>query len=81
MKQPEVSEAATEVEGLGPIKVVSEIVQGIGIALGLSLLWVLEVCRDGVFRLLDRANLRPRSRPASPFPPGQPRKRTPRRAH
>ena len=81
MNQQQISESAPKVEKLRPIEVVTEILHGIGIALGLSLLWMLEVCRDGVFHLLDRANVRPRTRPASAFPPGQPRKRSPRRAH
>jgi hypothetical protein len=74
------SETPPEIEKLRPLQVVREILHGVGIALGLSLLWVLEAVRDGVFHLLDRANVRPRIRPASAFPPGQPRKRPPRRA-
>jgi len=70
-----------EIERLRPIEVAVEILHGFGIALGLSLLWMMEAVRDRVFRLLDRLNARPRSRPASAFPPGQPRKRPPRRAY
>ena len=70
-----------EIKRLKPVEVAVEIVHGFGIALGLSLLWMMEAVRDRVFRLLDRVNARPRTRPASPFPPGQPRKRSPRRAY
>jgi len=68
-------------ERLRPIQVVLEIVHGFAIILGLSVLWLMEVVRDRVFRMLDRLDARPRPRPASAFPPGQPRKRTPRRAY
>lgn len=70
-----------EIERLKPIEVAAEILHGLGIALGLSLLWMMEAVRDRVFRLLDRVNARPRIRQASAFPPGQPRKRPPRRAY
>jgi hypothetical protein len=69
-----------EMVRLRPIEVTGEIVQGLGITLGLSLLWMMEAVRDRVFRLLDRANVRPRTRPASAFPPGQPRRYPPRKA-
>jgi hypothetical protein len=70
-----------EIERLKPIEVAAEIFQGVGIALGLIFLWMMEIVRDRVFRLLDRVNARPRIRPASAFPPGQPRKRPQRRAY
>jgi hypothetical protein len=70
-----------EMEELKPVEVAIEIVHGLGIMLGLSLLWIMEAVRDRVFRLLDRANVRPHTSPASAFPPGQPRKHPPRRAH
>jgi hypothetical protein len=63
-----------EIVQLKPIEVAVEIVHGLGIAFGLSLLWTMEAVRDRVFRLLDRANVRPRTGPASAFPPGRPRK-------
>ncbi|HKV55337.1 MAG TPA: hypothetical protein VJN94_11935 [Candidatus Binataceae bacterium] len=63
------------------MELVTEVIHGAAIALGLSLLWVLELVRNAVFRLLDRANIRARIRRASPFPPGQPRKRAPLDAH
>ena len=73
--QVQVSESPEiEIVRLKPIEVAVEIVYGIGIAFGLSLLWMMEAVRDRVFRLLDRANVRPRTRPASAFPPGQPRR-------
>jgi hypothetical protein len=71
---------SSEVERLRPFEVFLEIINGIGIALGLSLLWVMEAVRDRVFRVLDWANVRPRTRRSSAFPPGQPRKRPTRRA-
>lgn len=79
-EHPQVSESA-EMERLKPLEVAIEIVHGLGIMLGLALLWIMEAVRDRVFRLLDRANVRPRIGRASAYPPGQPRKRTPRRAH
>jgi hypothetical protein len=78
--QAHISESPA-IEQLKPIEVVVEILHGVGIALGLNLLWAMEAVRDRIFRLLDRFNARPRTRPASPFPPGQPRKRPPRRAY
>ncbi len=51
---------------------VSQMLQGIGIALGLASLWVMETVRNAYFRLLDRMNVKPhRSRKISPFPPGK----------
>ena len=55
----------------------TEIVGGVGRAMGLTLLWGLEVIRDKFFRMLDRLNVRPRKKRASAFPPGRPRKHTP----
>lgn len=63
-----------EYEPLGVRSTALEILKGIGIALGLGLLWMLEAVRDGFFRLLDRLNLRPRTRRASAFPPGRARR-------
>ena len=78
--QAQISESP-DIEQLRPFEVAVEIFHGIGITLGLSLFWVMEVVRDTTFRLLDRINVRPRTRPASAFPPGQPRKGPPRRAY
>lgn len=66
-----------KIEKLGAGSTVLEIFRGIGIALGLSLLWTLEAVRNRFFRVLDRMNVRPRPRRASAFPPGRPRKRAP----
>ena len=63
-----------EIEQLDARGTAMEIVKGMGIALGLALLWMLETARDGFFHLLDRINLRPRTRRASAFPPGRPRR-------
>ena len=64
------------IEPLRGMPLVTEIVGGVGRALGLTLLWGLEIVRDSYFRLLDRLNVRPRHKRASAFPPGQPKKRT-----
>jgi hypothetical protein len=56
----------------------SQVLYGIGVALGLALLWLMEVVRDAFFHLLDRLNVKARRRTnASAFPPGRPRKRPP----
>ena len=62
---------------LGTLSFISEVIQGIGLIIGLALLWFLETVRDIYFRLLDRLNFkaRPRRR-VSAFPPG-PRRRNP----
>jgi hypothetical protein len=78
--QLQVSESP-EMERLKPFEIAFEILHGLGITLGLSLFWIMEAVRDRVFHLLDRVNLRPHTRPASAFPPGQPRKRPTRRVH
>ena len=80
MAEQHTSETPLEIERLRAPQILSEILHGVGIALGLGLLWLLEAVRDRVFHLVDRVNLRARTRPASPFPPGQPRKRPPRQA-
>ena len=50
----------------------SQMLQGIGIALGLGLLGVMENVRNVYFRLLDRLNVKPhRHRRVSAFPPGK----------
>jgi hypothetical protein len=56
------------------LPLVLEVVGGVGRALGLTLLWGLEIARDAYFRQLDRLNVRPRHKRASAFPPGQPKK-------
>ena len=66
--------APLEIEQLSTLSYLSELVQGIGITLGLGILWGLEMVRNAYFRLLDRLNLKPRRRRASAFPPGRPKK-------
>jgi hypothetical protein len=62
------------IEPLRGLPLVLEVVGGVGRALGLTLLWGLEIARDAYFRQLDRLNVRPRHKRASAFPPGQPKK-------
>ena len=52
-----------------------QMMNGVGIASGMLLLWVMELFRNGYFRILDRLNVKPRKRRASAFPPGAPRHR------
>jgi hypothetical protein len=75
-EEVEKREEPLEVEKLTRGNLMVEIINGVAVAVGLSLLWVSEIMRNGVFRLLDRINVRPRTRSGTPFPPGQPRKRT-----
>jgi len=56
------------------LQFLSEVLQGIAIAFGLGLLWIMETVRDAWFTMLDRFNLRARTRRASAFPPGRPRR-------
>ena len=63
------------IEPLRGLPLVKEVAGAVGRALGLTLLWGLEIVRDWYFRLLDRLNVRPRPKRASAFPPGQPKKR------
>jgi len=63
-------------EALGVAGFLAAVLYGIGVSLGLALLWFMEVVRNIFFRALDRLNVKPRrNRSASAFPPGQPRKR------
>lgn len=63
-------------EALGRAGFLASVLYGIGVSLGLALLWFMEVMRNIFFRALDRLNVKPRRRrSASAFPPGQPRKR------
>jgi hypothetical protein len=61
-------------EALGVSGFLASVLYGIGVSLGLALLWFMEVVRNIYFRALDRLNVKPRRRAASAFPPGQPRK-------
>jgi hypothetical protein len=63
-------------EALGAGGFFGTVLYGVGVSLGLALLWFMEVARNIYFRALDRLNIKPRRRrAASAFPPGQPRKR------
>ncbi len=64
-----------KIERLGGLHLIEEVAGGVGRALGLALLWGLEIVRDSYFRVLDRLNVRPHRKRASAFPPGQPKKR------
>lgn len=65
------------IEPLRGSVLVKEIVGAVGRALGLTLLWGLEIVRDSYFRVLDRLNVRPPRKRASAFPPGRPKKHRP----
>jgi hypothetical protein len=72
--QPQTS-VEVQIERLTASSQTWEVVRGVGVALGLTLLWGLEVVRDAYFHALDRLNVKPqRHRRASAFPPGRPRK-------
>lgn len=61
---------------LGFLGFVIELIRGILVVAGLTLLWVLEAVRDRFFRMLDRLKVpAPKRVRASAFPPGRPRKR------
>jgi hypothetical protein len=64
-----------QIQPLRGARLAGEVAGGVGRALGLTLLWGLEIVRDSYFSLLDRLNVRPRPKRASAFPPGQPKKR------
>jgi hypothetical protein len=70
----EKTEEPLTIDKLGAGATLSASLAGTGIMLGLSLLWLLEAVRNIFFRALDRMNVRPRSRRASAFPPGRPRR-------
>jgi len=64
-----------EPEQLSKPAVVFEVFHGIGLVLGMGLLWSLELVRNAWFRLLDRWNVKARPRTkVSAFPPGKPRR-------
>ena len=65
-----------EFDELGLPSLVKEVFTGIGISVGLALLWAFEAMRDRYFRLLDRMKFRPWSHRGSAFPAGRPRKQT-----
>ncbi|HZO82007.1 MAG TPA: hypothetical protein VFB33_09975 [Candidatus Binataceae bacterium] len=60
---------------------IGEVFNGVGVALGLALLWLMEIVRDAFFALLDRLNVKPRRRRnVSAFPPSRASKRPPEAA-
>lgn len=67
-------------EPISKLEVGLEVVRGIGLTLEQALLWGMEVVRNSLFRLLDRLNFQPRTRKASAFPPGRPRRKTVKQA-
>ncbi len=70
------SQQPFEVQRMGLGGFLGTVLYGVGVSLGLALLWLMEIVRNTVFRTLDRLNIKPRRRgKASAFPPGQPRKR------
>ncbi len=75
MSEAPAQPSPVEIQRLTAWKLVREVFAGVGIVLGLALLWGLETVRNGYFLLLERLNLRPRARRGSAFPPGRPRKR------
>ncbi|HUO06396.1 MAG TPA: hypothetical protein VMU16_14450 [Candidatus Binataceae bacterium] len=70
-------------ERIPPVRVVElttpefiwEVVRGIGVTIGLLILWALEVVRNVWFKMLDFLNLKPAHKRASAFPPGEPPRR------
>ena len=58
------------VRKLTPLGVAHYILHGIGVTLGMTLLWSMEAVRNSYFRMLDRMNIKARTRRASAFPPG-----------
>jgi hypothetical protein len=67
------AQTAPKIEKLTPWSFIAELIHGISITLGLTLLWSLEGVRNLFFRILDRMNLPARPRRASAFPPGRAR--------
>lgn len=67
-----------EIERLTAPSYIWEVVRGVGVVLGLGLLWFLEVVRNAYFHALDSLSIKPRrKRRVSAFPPGRPRKHQP----
>ena len=73
-EQARISQEPYVPEALGTSGFFGSILYGVGVSLGLALLWFMEVVRNIFFRALDRLNVKPRRGRASAFPPGQPRK-------
>ncbi len=73
---PEQKQLPLEAEYLGVGGYFLELLHGIGVMLGLGLLWSLEAVRNVFFTVLDRLNVKARPhRRVSAFPPGSPRRR------
>jgi hypothetical protein len=73
-EQPPAPQEPYVPEPLGLGGFLGSVLYGVGVSLGLALLWFMEVARNIFFRALDRLNVKPRRGRASAFPPGQPRK-------
>ncbi len=72
---PEQKPLPFEMEQLGTKGYFVELIHGIGVMLGLGLLYGLESVRNFWFRTLDHLNIKARpSRRVSAFPPGSPRR-------
>ncbi len=74
VQENQANQANVEVEPIKGFGFFAEILNGLGVLLGLALLWLLEGIRNSFFRLLDRMNLKPRPRRGTAFPPGRPRR-------
>ena len=73
---PEQKQLPLNSEELGIGGYFVELFHGIGVMLGLALLWSLEAVRNIFFGILDRLNVKARPhRRVSAFPPGSPRRR------
>lgn len=73
---PEQKQLPLDSEQLGVGGFFLELIHGIGVMLGLALLWSLETVRNVFFAVLDRLNVKARPhRRVSAFPPGSPRPR------
>ncbi len=67
--------AAPAPEKLAPTTFIVDVLQGLGVMLGLALLWLFESIRNVIFRVLDRFNIKARGpRRLSAFPPGTPKR-------
>ena len=65
-----------DLKHMGPVDFLHQVIHGVGVVLGLGLLWTLESVRNVFFRGLDRFNIKSRPpRKVSAFPPRSPRRR------
>ncbi|HVA80220.1 MAG TPA: hypothetical protein VNF29_04790 [Candidatus Binataceae bacterium] len=75
---PESPAGKMNIERLPTGNYLKEVARGVGVLLGLGLLWALEIARNVYFKALDRMGVKPRrNRRSSAFPPGQPKKHNP----